>query len=226
MRLLLTISFACLLVTNACAQVYKYIDSRKITSYNAYKKQIALHPQKRLVKLKELVPGLVLDIRYATTNNFTKQKVYKKAEAYARQPVADALKAIQAKLNKKGLGLKVYDAYRPYAVTVKFYEIATDTTYVANPRKGSRHNRGCAVDVTLINLKTGRELDMPTGYDSFTPQASANYSHLPFNKLNNRKLLRDVMERHGFKVYSSEWWHFDYTGWEKFELLDIPFEQL
>ncbi|GAA4927382.1 M15 family metallopeptidase [Mucilaginibacter defluvii] len=226
MRLLLLISLACLLTTNARAQVYKYIDSSKVTGYNAYKQQVAAHPQKRLVNLKEFIPGVVLDIRYATANNFTGRPVYNKAAAFARLPVAEALKAVQAELNKKGLGLKIFDAYRPYAITVKFYEIATDTTYVADPRKGSRHNRGCAVDLTLINLKTELELEMPTGYDSFTPHASANYNNLPLKKLNNRKLLRDVMERHGFKVYSSEWWHFDYTGWQNFELLNIPFNQL
>lgn len=214
------------MATNARAQVYKYIDSSKVTSYKAYKKQVAAHPQKRLVNLMEFIPGVVLDIRYATANNFTGRPVYNEAAAFTRLPVAKALKAVQTELNKKGLGLKIFDAYRPYAITVKFYEIAADTTYVADPRKGSRHNRGCAVDLTLINLKTGLELEMPTDYDSFTPQASANYNNLPLKKLNNCKLLRDTMERHGFKVYSSEWWHFDYTGWQNFELLDIPFEQL
>ncbi|MBE9585613.1 M15 family metallopeptidase [Mucilaginibacter sp. JRF] len=216
----------CLLNITAGAQVYKYIDSNKITAYTAYKKQVNADPEKRLVNLKDFIPGLVLDIRYATTNNFTGQRVYNSAMAFARMPVAQALKSIQAELKKKGLGLKIYDAYRPYAITVKFFEIAKDTTFVADPRKGSRHNRGCAIDLTIINLKTGHELDMPTGYDSFTPQASANYKNLSAKKRTNRQLLRSVMERHGFKVYSSEWWHFDYIGWERFELLNIPFAQL
>ncbi|MCC8411149.1 M15 family metallopeptidase [Mucilaginibacter sp. UR6-1] len=210
----------------ATGQVYKYIDRDKITGLSSYKKQIGVDPDKKLVNLKSFVPGLVLDIRYATANNFTGQPVYDKAMAFARLPVAKALKKVQAELKSKGLGLKIYDAYRPYAITVTFYEISKDTTYVADPRKGSRHNRGCAIDLTIINLKTGKELDMPTGYDSFTPQASANYNNLPANKLANRTLLRTVMEKHGFRVYRSEWWHFDFMGWADFELLDIPFNRL
>jgi zinc D-Ala-D-Ala dipeptidase len=226
MRWLAVLCLICLLNITASGQVYRYIDSNKVTGYQAYKKQIITNPQTRLVNLKSYIPDLVLDIRYATNNNFTGQRVYDKAMAFARLPVAQALKNIQAELKQKGLGLKIYDAYRPYAITVKFYKIAKDTSFVADPRKGSRHNRGCAVDLTIIDLKTGRELDMPTGYDSFTPQASANYKNLSAKKLANRQLLRSVMERHGFKVLSSEWWHFDYSGWEQFGLLNIPFAQL
>lgn len=208
------------------AQPYKYIDSAKITGTAKYRHDITAHPENALIDIKAAIPTIVLDIRYATTNNFTGQQVYQQAKAYARLPVVKALQQVQAHFKSMGLGLKIYDAYRPYAVTIKFYEIAKDTTFVADPRKGSRHNRGCAIDLTLINLKTGKELDMPTGYDSFTNEAAANSPDIPLKKLLNRQLLRKVMERHGFTIYPSEWWHYDFTGWERFELLDIPFEAL
>ncbi|RYY36991.1 MAG: D-alanyl-D-alanine dipeptidase [Sphingobacteriaceae bacterium] len=208
------------------AQPYKYIDSSKISATEKYRQQIKFQPEKALVDIEAAIPGIVLDIRYATTNNFTNQQVYKQAKAFARQPVVQALNKVQAELKNKGLGLKIYDAYRPYAITVKFYEIAKDTTFVADPRKGSRHNRGCAIDLTLIDLKTGKELDMPTAYDSFSKEAAAGYTNLSSQKLANRKLLRTVMEQHGFKIYPSEWWHYDFIGWEQFSLLDVPFEAL
>lgn len=211
----------------AVAQTYQYIDDAKVINAKRYPTYIrAAGNDKKLVELKKYIPGLVLDIRYATDNNFTGQKVYEQAKAFARLPVAKALKNIQAELRSKGLGLKIYDAYRPYAITVKFYEIAKDTTFVADPRKGSRHNRGCAIDLTLLYLKTGKELDMPTGYDDFTAKAAANYTGLSPQKLHTRSLLRAIMEKHGFAIYPSEWWHYDFKGWEKFELLDVPFALL
>ena len=128
-----------------------------------YKKSIVTNPQNELVNLEKFIPGLKLDIRYATTNNFTGEKIYTMARAYARKPVAESLKKIQADLKKQGLELKIFDGYRPYSATVKFYETYHDTTYVASPYKGSRHNRGCALDLTVIDSKTGEELKMPTG---------------------------------------------------------------
>ena len=126
-----------------------------------------------------------------------------------------------------GYGLKVYDGYRPYQVTVTFYEAYHDTTFVASPYTGSRHNRGCAVDLTLIDLKTGKELFMPTPYDAFTKQASATWTDgLSAEALKNRKLLQDVMLRHGFVIYPSEWWHFDFAGWQNYPVTDISFEDL
>lgn len=208
------------------AQPYKYIDSSKISATEKYWQQIKFQPEKALVDIEAAIPGIALDIRYATNNNFTGKQIYKQAKAFARQPVVQALKQVQDELKTKGLGLKIYDAYRPYNITVKFYEIAKDTTFVADPRKGSRHNRGCAIDLTLIDLKTGKELDMPTAYDSFNKEAAADYPNIPPGKIFNRKLLRRVMERNGFKIYPSEWWHFDFVGWEQFDLLDVPFEDL
>jgi zinc D-Ala-D-Ala dipeptidase len=219
--------FVCCFVvvlTTALAQNNKY--GLKATTLKEYQASIKTNPSKELVDLEKHIPGLVLDIRYATSNNFTGEKIYNLAKAYARRPVADALKKIQTELNAKGLGIKIFDAYRPYKATVKFYEVYKDTTYVASPYRGSRHNRGCALDLTVIDLKTGKELKMPTEYDSFRKEAwpSSPVSDPEIRK--NRAMLIEVMERHGFKVNSSEWWHYDFKGYKNYEVLDIDFEEL
>jgi D-alanyl-D-alanine dipeptidase len=175
---------------------------------------------------KKYIPDIVLDIRYATTNNFTHQRMYGQAKAFARLPVVLALKQVQADLKKQGLGLKIYDAYRPYAITVKFYEVAHDTNFVADPRKGSKHNRGCAIDLSVIDLKTGKELDMPTGFDSFSKRAASAYTDLPKAEIDDRAILKTAMEAHGFHEIPTEWWHFDFDGWSKYPLLDIPFAEI
>ncbi|MDR3695710.1 M15 family metallopeptidase [Mucilaginibacter sp.] len=210
----------------AVAQKYKYIDSSKVMGPWLYSNDIKAHPETRLVEIKKYIPEIALDIRYATTNNFTHQQMYKEARAFARLPVVLALKQVEADLKKQGLGLKIYDAYRPYAVTVHFYEVAHDTNFVADPRKGSKHNRGCAVDLTVIDLKTGNELDMPTGFDSFSKKAAAAYMDLSKAEIANRAILKAVMEAHGFREIATEWWHFDFNGWSKFPLLDIPFSEI
>jgi D-alanyl-D-alanine dipeptidase len=198
----------------------------KVTSYAEYLEEAKRNADKVLVDLQKYVPGLVLDIRYATTNNFTHERIYNLAKAYARKPVAIALGEIQAELKKKGLGIKIFDAYRPYKATVKFYELYHDTTYVASPYRGSKHNRGCALDLTLIDLKTGKELEMPTGYDSFRKEAWPSTPVQDPLIRKNRQLLMDVMQEHGFNVTASEWWHYDFRGWKNFEVMDIDFEQL
>jgi len=192
----------------------------------AYKKSKAANPQNELVNLEKFIPGLKLDIRYATTNNFTGEKIYTMARAYARKSVAESLKKIQADLKKQGLELKIFDGYRPYSATVKFYETYHDTTYVASPYKGSRHNRGCALDLTVIDSKTGVELEMPTGYDSFKKEAWPTTPVRDPKIRKNRQLLIEAMGKHGFKVNASEWWHFDFVGWQKFSVMDIDFEEL
>jgi D-alanyl-D-alanine dipeptidase len=210
----------------ASAQHYKYIDSTKVVGLKAYLRQIKSAPGSRLVEIKKYIPEIVLDIRYATSNNFTHRRMYAQAGAYARLPVVIALQQVEADLKTKGLGLKIYDAYRPYSITVKFYEITRDTNFVADPRKGSKHNRGCAIDLSLIDLKTGKELDMPTPFDSFSRKAAANYPNLPKQEIANRELLRNVMQSHGFRELISEWWHFDFNGWAGYPLLDIPFSAI
>ncbi len=203
---------------------YKY--GLKVTNLKEYQASIKQNPKKELIDLEQYIPGIVLDIRYATTNNFTGEKIYNLAKAYARKPVADAVKRAQAELQKQGLGIKIFDAYRPYKATVKFYEVYKDTTYVASPYRGSRHNRGCAIDMTIINLKTGEELKMPTGYDSFQKEAWPKTPIKDPEARKNRALIIQVMEKQGFKVNSSEWWHFDFIGWRNYEVLDIDFEEL
>lgn len=198
----------------------------KPTTYVEYKASIRVNPEKVLVNLEKYIPGVMLDIRYATTNNFTKEKIYNLPRAYARKPVADALKKAQAEFNRQGLGIKIFDAYRPYKATVKFYEVYRDTTYVASPYKGSRHNRGCAIDMTLINLTSGKELKMPTEYDSFKKEAWPSTSIADPEASKNRALIIKVMQKYGFRVNSSEWWHFDFIGYKKYEVLDIDFEEL
>jgi len=213
-----------LLVCFSASAQYKY--GLTPTDYQGYKKSVQADPEKELVDLERVIPGLQLDIRYATTNNFTGEVIYKLAKAFARKPVADALAKVQSDLKKKGYELKIHDSYRPYAATVKFYEVYGDTTFVASPYRGSRHNRGCAIDLTLIDSRTKQELKMPTPYDSFQEEAFPDYPIKDQEALKNRTLLIAAMEKRGFKVYDSEWWHFDFVGWEKFEVMDIDFGEL
>jgi zinc D-Ala-D-Ala dipeptidase len=222
MKSLLILAFAFMAIP-AAAQ-YKY--GLTPMTYSQYVEVVKSSPEKALVDLEKFVPGLVLDIRYATTNNFTGTQIYNLAKAYARRPVAEALLSVQNELNKKGLGIKIFDGYRPYKATVKFYEVYKDTTYVASPYRGSRHNRGCALDLTIIDLKSGSELKMPTEYDSFKKEAWPRTPVADPLIRANRTLLIDVMERNGFKVNGSEWWHFDFIGWKNFEVMDIDFESL
>lgn len=197
-----------------------------VNSVEAYKTQVAENPEMELVDLEIEIKNVVLDIRYATGNNFTKEVIYQSPKAYARKPVAAALKLVQDSLASINIGLKVFDAYRPYAATLKFYEVYPDPDFVASPKTGSRHNRGCAVDVSLVNLSTGQELEMPTAFDDFSEKAHSNYTDLPEAALQNRTILIGVMSHYGFSGISSEWWHFDYNGWEDFPLMDLSFEEL
>jgi zinc D-Ala-D-Ala dipeptidase len=200
---------------------------KTINTLEEYRRLIASDPQQEIVYLKDFIPGITLDIRYATANNLMHRPMYRTPAAFLRLPAAQALLAIEQQLRPMGYGLKVYDGYRPYKVTVAFYLAYHDTTFVASPYTGSRHNRGCAVDLTLIDLKTGKELSMPTPYDAFTKQASATWTDgLSEVALKNRKLLQDVMLQHGFVIYPSEWWHFDFVGWQNYPVMDISFEDL
>ncbi len=197
-----------------------------ISDYQAYKETVKVNKENQLVEIKKAIPSVVLDIRYATKNNFMEQVMYNQARAFARKPVVDQLKNIQAILKTKGMGLKIYDAYRPYAITVAFYQKASDKNFVANPAKGSKHNRGCAIDLSLVDLKSGKELPMPTPYDSFSLAAAPDFLNLPPEVIKNRNFLIATMEANGFKVIANEWWHFDFNGWQNFDLMDIPFKKL
>ncbi len=197
-----------------------------VSSTGAYTQVIQKDSLKRLLDISKSVPGIVLDIRYATNNNFTHKKVYTSARAFARLKVVRALAAVESELATQGLGLKIFDAYRPYAATLLFWDIIHDSAYVASPVTGSRHNRGCAIDLTLIDLKTGKELQMPTSFDDFTVKAGASYDLVPQEVKENRQMLIDIMSKYGFSVYPSEWWHFDFKGWKDYELMDLSFEEL
>ncbi|WP_066832857.1 M15 family metallopeptidase [Rufibacter ruber] len=197
-----------------------------VTTVALYRQQVAQDPSHELVELQSYVPGLVLDIKYATADNLVGEPVYKIAAAYARKPVADALQKVQADLKSLGLGLKIYDGYRPYHVTEHFFRKVKEKAYVANPKDGSRHNRGCAVDLTIVRLSDGKELEMPTPYDATVVKSHPDYPHVSAQVKKNRTLLITVMERHGFTVFHNEWWHYDFKDWRRFPLMDIPFEKL
>jgi zinc D-Ala-D-Ala dipeptidase len=180
-------------------------------------------PNTELIDILSVNPTIVLDIRYATENNFTHHKLYPVVKCMLRREAAESLSAVQKELKSRGLGLKVFDGYRPLSIQKKLWEAVPDERYVANPAKGSRHNRGAAVDLTIID-SLGNEIEMPTPYDDFTVKAHCDYMKLPNSVLKNRALLEQVMNRHGFLPMSTEWWHFDFQRWGRFEILDQPLE--
>jgi zinc D-Ala-D-Ala dipeptidase len=199
-----------------------------IASEKSYRHTLTLDSNKTMVELKPLMPGLIYDLHYATADNFVKRPVYpvRTDVTFLRSPAAKALQKVQSELQHKGLGLKIFDAYRPYSVTVKFWELIKDERYVANPAKGSGHNRGLAVDLTIVDLKTGVELDMGTGFDNFTDSAHHTFTQLPITVLQNRKLLKEVMLKHGFNLLETEWWHYYWPNDRKYEVLDLDFKKL
>jgi D-alanyl-D-alanine dipeptidase len=199
---------------------------KTISSMTEYRALVKTDPRQEIVPLVPFIPGIRLDIRYATPNNLMHHPVYTLRAAFLRRPAAEALKAVQEELQPMGLGLKVFDGYRPYRVTVAFYEAYHDSNFVASPYTGSRHNRGCAIDLTLVDLRTGREPVMPTVYDSFTKEAAADFAGATPAAIQNRQLLQKVMLEHGFVIYPSEWWHFDFGGWKDYPIMDLSFEQL
>ena len=187
-------------------------------------------PYKREAKLVELItldPTIKLDIRYATDDNFVGKKVYPEARAFLQKPAAKAVAKVHKELRDRGLGLVIFDGYRPWSITKLFWEVTPDEKrkFVANPAKGSKHNRGCAVDLSMFDLKTGKLVEMPSGYDEFSERASPEYKGGTTEQTANRELLRKLMEDAGFTVNPNEWWHFDYKDWEKFAIYDISFDE-
>jgi len=186
----------------------------------------AKEPLHELVELVTLDPTIKLDIRYATDRNFAGRSVYPEARAFLQCPAAAALLEAHSWLKAQGFGIVVYDAYRPWSVSKLFWELTPPSRrkYVANPSKGSGHNRGCAVDVGLFELRSGRELEMPSSYDEMSGRSSISYAGGTAEQRNHRDLLRRAMERKGhFKVYPPEWWHYTYRNCRKYGILDIPF---
>lgn len=220
--------FLCVSAISAAAQDSTFTRPPVTSRYDDYKKQVKKDPSRQMVELKKLIPTLVYDLRYATTHNFMNRLMYpaNTQHTFMRKPAADSLLAVQKDLQALGLGLKIFDAYRPYSVTVHFWELVKDERYVANPSKGSGHNRGIAADLTLIRLSSGEELDMGTGFDNFTDSAHHSFTRLPAPVLLNRTLLKNMMEKHGFKAFDTEWWHYFLPNADRFEILDIPFQKL
>ncbi len=181
-----------------------------------------------LVELVKLDKTIKLDIRYATTNNFTGRAVYTETRAFLQRPAADALVRVSKKVRQQGYGLVVFDGYRPWAVTKIFWDItpADKRDFVADPAKGSRHNRGCAVDLSLYELQTGREVEMPSAYDEMTERAHIDYQGGEPAARRLRALLRNAMEAEGFKVYALEWWHYDYKDWRAYPILNLSFAEI
>jgi D-alanyl-D-alanine dipeptidase len=181
-----------------------------------------------LVELARVVPDLRLEIRYATSNNFLGTPVYEQARAFLQRPAAEALARAARTLRGAGFGVLVFDAYRPWYVTKIFWDATPDDKkqFVANPAEGSRHNRGCAVDLSLYDLKTGRAVSMPSGYDEMTDRADADYSGGTDAERQRRAVLRRAMEAQGFTVYPYEWWHYDYRDWKLYRIGNTPFEKI
>jgi D-alanyl-D-alanine dipeptidase len=181
-----------------------------------------------LIELKSLDPTIKYDIRYATTNNFMSAVFYSQARAFLQRPAAEAVVRAHQKLKAHGYGLLIHDAYRPWYVTKMFWDATPDSLrhFVADPRAGSRHNRGAAVDLTLYDLKTGEPVEMPGGYDEFSPRSYPEYPGGTSRQRWHRELLRRFMEAEGFRVYDFEWWHFDYRDWRRYPVLNKRFEEL
>jgi D-alanyl-D-alanine dipeptidase len=181
-----------------------------------------------LVELVKLDPTIKLDIRYATTNNFLGTPVYTQARAFLQRPAAEALLRAHRELQGQGYGLLIHDGYRPWYVTKIFWDATPDDKkiFVANPAEGSKHNRGCAVDLSLYDLKTGKGVKMPSGYDEMTDRAFADYDGGTPEERARRALLRQALEKQDFKVNPKEWWHFDYTDWKQYSILNVKFEDL
>lgn len=181
-----------------------------------------------LVSLAQAVPGIRLDIRYATTDNFMGMPVYDRACAFARPVVAEALGRVHAALAARGFGLTVYDAYRPWAVTKLFWDVVPTEfhAFVADPAVGSKHNRGCAIDLSLCDAATGDPVDMPSRYDEPTARAHSEYRGGTSRQRWHRDVLRAAMEAEGFSVQADEWWHFDFHAWQEYPIENVNFAAL
>jgi D-alanyl-D-alanine dipeptidase len=181
-----------------------------------------------LVEVIRLDPTVRLDIRYASSNNFLGRPVYEEARTFLQRPAAEALVRAGQKVRAQGYGLLIFDGYRPWSVTKIFWDAtpADKKQFVADPKEGSKHNRGCAVDLTLFDLRTGAEVAMPSAYDEMTERAYADYKGGEAGQRRVRDFLRLAMENEGFTVYEFEWWHFDYKDWKQYQILNIPFSKI
>ncbi len=181
-----------------------------------------------LVELVTIDSTIRLDVRYAGKNNEFGRPFYSEARAFLQRPAAEALVRVNRALKEKGYGLLVFDGYRPWSVTKAFWDLtpADKKIFVADPKSGSRHNRGCAVDLSLVDLATGREADMGSRYDEMSERSYTTYTKGPKEALARRELLSTAMEREGFSAYSAEWWHFDYKEWRRYPIGNLAFESI
>lgn len=181
-----------------------------------------------LVELIKLDSTIKLDIRYATSNNFVGQPVYKEARAFLQMDAAQALKRVSIKMHSLGYGLLVFDGYRPWSVTKIFYDVTSkeNKKFVADPKEGSRHNRGCAIDVSLYDLATKKEIPMPGVYDEMTERSYFDYAGGTEEQRKTRDLLIAAMQEEGFTVYKYEWWHFDFKDWQQYRITNLPFSEV
>lgn len=186
--------------------------------------EMGVRADEPLVDIQRVDPRIQIDIRYATSSNFMHRPLYPVARCLLRESVARRLSRVQEDLSKTGLGLKIHDGYRPLSIQRQMWAVMPDDRYVADPAKGSRHNRGAAVDVTLVD-SSGRELEMPSGYDEFSERAHLDYQGGTTSALKNRDRLVRAMRRRGFTPLATEWWHYDAPGWRKYPLLDVPLTQ-
>ncbi len=181
-----------------------------------------------LVELIKLDTNFHLDIRYATRNNFLGRPVYKEARAFLQRPAAEALVKVNKELKPYGYALVIFDGYRPWSVTKTFWDMTPKDKkeFVANPKFGSRHNRGCAVDLSLYEIASGKEIEMPSEYDEMSERSYADYKGGTEKQRKLRDLLRSTMEENGFKVLDVEWWHFDYISWKSYRIENISFKDI
>jgi zinc D-Ala-D-Ala dipeptidase len=198
-----------------------------VNNISLFRKTLLGHPEKEMMSLSNL-PGIFLDLRYATKNNFIQKRIYPENtnSTYLRKPAFYALAGVAADLGKQGIGLIVFDAYRPYYVTEQFWLVVKDDRYAADPARGSGHNRGVAIDLTLCDLKSHKPFIMPTEYDNFSDSAHQDFIKLDSTRIKNRTLLRTEMIKFGFVPLSSEWWHFSWPESNQFEILNLDFMQL
>lgn len=181
-----------------------------------------------LVEPSKLDPSIRIDVRYATPKNVTGRALYPQARVFLQRPAAEALVRVHRALATQGLGVLVFDGYRPWSITQSLWDATAPEKreFVADPSKGSKHNRGCAVDLSLYDLKTGREIAMPSPYDDFTERSYVTYVGGPAPARKNRDLLREAMEREEFFAFAREWWHFDYKDWREYPILDVAFSEI
>ena len=199
-----------------------------ISTFKDYKKSVKINDKNEMINLHKIIPDIIFDLKYNTAKNFTNRKLYKSASTtFLRKDAAAALLMVQEYLKSMGFGLKIFDAYRPYTTTKLMWTIIHDERYVANPANGSGHNRGISVDLTIVNLKTSKELNMGTAFDNFTDSAHHIFTKNFFpDIITNRTLLKSTMEKFGFKSLETEWWHYSWKSNEKYDVLDIDFKTL